>query len=192
MTRFWWVRHGPTHAKGFVGWADVPADLSDTAALARLDAHLPKNALVISSDLQRSITTASAICGQRERLDHSPGLREMHFGDWDQRVFSDIEAEDPDRAREFWTNPGDSTPPNGESWHDTANRVSGAVEKLIKQHPDRDIIVVAHFGVILTQIQRATSMSPKSTLSFTIDNLSVTQIDHLGDAWRISGINHKP
>ena len=36
MTRLWWVRHGPTHAKAMVGWRDLPADLSDTAALARL------------------------------------------------------------------------------------------------------------------------------------------------------------
>lgn len=39
--RLWWVRHGPTHAKTFIGWTDRPADLSDTAALARLAAFLP-------------------------------------------------------------------------------------------------------------------------------------------------------
>jgi alpha-ribazole phosphatase len=36
MTRFWLVRHGPTHAKAMVGWSDLPADLSDTAALSRV------------------------------------------------------------------------------------------------------------------------------------------------------------
>ncbi|HHL22744.1 MAG TPA: histidine phosphatase family protein, partial [Aliiroseovarius sp.] len=29
MISWWWLRHGPTHAKGLVGWSDVPADLSD-------------------------------------------------------------------------------------------------------------------------------------------------------------------
>ena len=33
MTTFWWVRHGPTHQTAFTGWRDVPADLSDAAAL---------------------------------------------------------------------------------------------------------------------------------------------------------------
>jgi broad specificity phosphatase PhoE len=42
MSRIWLVRHGPTHAKGMVGWTDLPADLSDGAALARLNAHLPQ------------------------------------------------------------------------------------------------------------------------------------------------------
>ena len=30
------VRHGPTHARGLIGWSDVPADVSDRKALARL------------------------------------------------------------------------------------------------------------------------------------------------------------
>ncbi|MGL6209472.1 MAG: histidine phosphatase family protein, partial [Paracoccaceae bacterium] len=58
MTRFFWVRHGPTHAKTMVGWTDLPADLSDTAALDRLKATLPQGAVTISSDLIRATATA--------------------------------------------------------------------------------------------------------------------------------------
>ena len=61
MTRLWWVRHGPTHQKAFTGWRDVPADLSDHAALARLDAFLPPDARLISSDLIRASATADAL-----------------------------------------------------------------------------------------------------------------------------------
>ena len=43
-----------------VGWTDLPADLSDLAALTRLNAHLP-DAPVISSDLSRAVTTADAL-----------------------------------------------------------------------------------------------------------------------------------
>jgi hypothetical protein len=35
MTRFWLVRHGPTHAKAMIGWTDLAADLSDQSALRR-------------------------------------------------------------------------------------------------------------------------------------------------------------
>ena len=68
MSRFFWVRHGPTHAKSMVGWSDLPADLGDTAQLARLSTHLPAEALVISSDLIRASATADAIAGKRTRL----------------------------------------------------------------------------------------------------------------------------
>src|SRR5690606_24710314 len=80
VTRFWLVRHGPTHARGMVGWTDLPADLSDGTALARLSAHLPGEAPVISSDLSRAVATADALAAcagrsGRRRLPHDPGLR---------------------------------------------------------------------------------------------------------------------
>jgi len=192
MTRFWWVRHGPTHQNCFVGWSDIPADLSDTAALQRLDNHLPKDALVISSDLQRAVKTADAIAGNRERLPHRADLREMNFGDWEMKTFPEVEKTDPQLARQFWETPGSHAAPSGESWHQTGARVHNTVGNLVNDHPDRDIIVVAHFGVILTQLQRATAMQPAAALSFVIDNLSVTQLDYLGAAWRVKGVNHKP
>ena len=93
MSRFFWVRHGPTHAKTMVGWSDLPADLSDTAQVERLAGHLPPNALVISSDLSRARATADAIQGQRDRLAHDMDLREIHFGDWELKRFDEIEDE---------------------------------------------------------------------------------------------------
>ena len=94
MSRFFWVRHGPTHAKAMVGWSDLAADLSDEQRLSRLSAHLPADALVVSSDLVRATATADAIANDRERLPHDPDLREIHFGDWEMQVFDSI----PDQA----------------------------------------------------------------------------------------------
>ena len=37
MTDWWWIRHGPTHAKCMVGWVDIKADLSDKITLNKLD-----------------------------------------------------------------------------------------------------------------------------------------------------------
>ncbi|HBR36935.1 MAG TPA: histidine phosphatase family protein, partial [Sulfitobacter pontiacus] len=61
MTIWHWVRHGPTHEKNFVGWRDVPADLSDVAQLGRLNAHLPQRAVMVSSDLIRASATADTL-----------------------------------------------------------------------------------------------------------------------------------
>ena len=84
MTIWHWVRHGPTHEKNFVGWRDVPADLSDAPRLARLNLHLPDDALLVSSDLMRAVHTADALAlPSRRRLPHEQGLRELHFGAWD-------------------------------------------------------------------------------------------------------------
>ncbi|NOE35268.1 histidine phosphatase family protein [Ruegeria sp. HKCCD7318] len=192
MTRLHLVRHGPTHAKTMVGWSDLPADLSDTAALRRLHDHLPSEALVISSDLSRAVDTASAIQGPRRRLPHNPDLREIHFGSWELRGFADIEAEDPELAFAYWDNPGDVRPPQGESWKDVRSRVDAAIDMLLAEYTGRDLVIVAHFGVILTQVQRALDLDGQQTFSHRIDNLSVTDIGLEDNTWSVGKINHLP
>jgi broad specificity phosphatase PhoE len=192
MTRLHLVRHGPTHAKTMVGWSDIPADLSDEAAVSRLHDHLPAEALVISSDLSRAADTASAIQGARQRLPHHRDLREIHFGSWELRGFKEIEAEDPDLAFAYWDNPGDVRPPEGESWNQVRARVDTVIDRLIAEHTGRDLVIVAHFGVILTQVQRALDIDAQEAFSHRIDNLSVTDITHHGDRWSVGRINHLP
>lgn len=192
MTRLWWVRHGPTHETTMTGWRDVPADLSDASAIARLNAHLPATALLTSSDLVRATATADALAATRTRLPPDPALREMHFGDWDGRHWSDIATTDPDLSRRFWEEPGPHRAPGGESWNDAAARATAAADRLTSAHPGHDIIVVAHFGIILTQLARATGQSPFQVLAQRIDPLSVTCLAHAGGHWQALSINHLP
>ncbi|MCH2067583.1 histidine phosphatase family protein [Shimia sp.] len=192
MTELHLVRHGPTHAKTMVGWSDLPADLSDTAQVARLANHLPSDGIVISSDLQRCVATADAIQRDRRRLAHDAALREIHFGDWELKTFAEIEAADPDRIRAYWETPGDVRPPNGESWNEVTSRVDGAIDRLIDAHRGAKLIVVVHFGVILTQIQRAERLTADEAFAHRIDNLSVTSIKIDDTGWTANPINHIP
>jgi broad specificity phosphatase PhoE len=188
MRRLFWVRHGPTHAKGMIGWTDLPADLSDSAALDRLAATLP-DAPVISSDLQRATTTADAIARNRPRLPHDPSLREIHFGDWESLHHSAVP--DQTRLRAYWEAPGDIAPPGGESWNAVAARVNASVDRLLSNHTG-DLILVAHFGVILTQVQRALGITAYQAFGHRIDNLSVTEIALRATSWEAVRINHIP
>lgn len=191
-TRLHLVRHGPTHAKSMVGWSDLPADLSDRAALDRLSAHLPPEARVISSDLSRAAATADAIQGPRPRLPHDPRLREMNFGAWELRRYAEIEAEDPIGIRAFWEHPGAVRPPQGESWDDLRARADAGIDALIAAHPGADLVVVAHFGLILCQIQRALAIPAVEAFGQRIDNLSLTELTHTGSGWQLGRINHRP
>lgn len=190
MTRFWWVRHGPTHAKTMVGWSDLPADLSDQGALERLSVHLPVNAVIVSSDLIRAVATADAVQAQRQRLAHDPALRELHFGDWELQSHAQIEAKTPELIRAFWDRPGAIHPPNGESWNDINTRIWAATDRILKEFTGRDIIVVAHFGAILSALQRAGNLTPEQAFSHRIDNFSVTEMQHASGGWKLGRINH--
>lgn len=191
LQRLFLVRHGPTHAKGMIGWTDLPADLGDTAALERLDAYLPQNARVVSSDLTRTIATADAIAGARQRLPHDPALRELHFGTWENRSFKEVSKVEPDLIRAYYETPGEIAPPGGESWNALRARVDPAVDRHLSA-AGGDLVVVCHFGVILSQLQRATGLSNYDTFAQRIDNLSVSEVIIAGGRWQAGVINHIP
>jgi len=155
MSDWFWIRHGPTHEKNFTGWRDVPADLSDRALIDRLSAYLPPEAVVVSSDLTRSVTTADALAGGRTRLPHEADLREFHFGDWDGRHWSDVAQTDPQLSRDFWEKPGDIMAPNGESWNMAAARARPVVDRL----------TAAHNSIIAVRI--SASSSPRCNAPWT-------------------------
>ena len=189
MTVIHWVRHAPTHEKAFVGHRDVPADLSDVDQIARVEAALPRDALVVSSDLIRCVDTASAICGDRTRLPHRAGLREFDFGDWDGLRFDEVAEKWPDLSRAYWETPGDVAPPNGESWNAAAARVTAEITAIVAENPRRDIIAVAHFGAILSQVAHAAGIAPHRALAHRIDNYSITEIQ-MRPRWGVARINH--
>lgn len=192
MSRLHLVRHGPTHAKSMVGWTDLPADLGDTAALDRLSAFLPETAVVVSSDLSRARATADAIQNGRPRLPDDPDLREIHFGNWELRKFDDIDGPEAQHLQAFWDEPGLVSAPQGESWHQMRARSDAAIDRLLTAHPGQDVIVVAHFGVILGQYERAAQIPTTEAFAQRIENLSVTRIACAGPLWQVETINHCP
>lgn len=188
MTRFYLVRHGPTHAKAMIGWTDLPADLSDQAALDRLAAYLPV-APVVSSDLGRAVQTADALTGSRPRLPHDPALREIHFGQWEGQSFALAEAENPTLIRAFWETPGPVAAPGGESWDQLTGRVWAALDRYLGHD---QIILVCHFGAILAAVQRGLGVDPAQVFAHKIDNLSVTEVSFDGATWSAPLINDLP
>jgi len=174
MTNWYWIRHGPTHLKSLVGWSDVDVDLSNVNRLKKLDDYLPNDSLIISSDLKRTIKTATEIQNMRERLPNNKNLREFNFGEWELKKSSEIAAKYPKLSKDYWSSPGDTAPPNGESWNQAAKRINAEVDNINERYKGKNIIAVGHFGVILTQLQRAANIQPQSAISFQIDNLSIT------------------
>ena len=146
MTTWHWIRHGPTHQKTFVGWRDVPADLSDTAHIARLNAHLPDQAIVVASDLIRASATADVLSAGRTRLPDIRDLREFDFGEWDGKHFTEVMETHPELSRAYWDTPGDVAAPGGESWNDSAARVSRVVDSMNTDYAGQHIVAVAPRG----------------------------------------------
>ncbi|MDG1936541.1 MAG: histidine phosphatase family protein [Paracoccaceae bacterium] len=189
MNNLYLVRHGPTHLKSMVGWSDVPADLSDSAKIRRLRAYLPNSGKAISSDLKRARDTADALKLVQKRLPDDSNLREINFGDWELKPFAEIDKTDHDRVFDFYDNPGETSAPNGESWDGFCQRTNRAIDKLMNTYTGQPLIIVAHFGVIVSQIQRAEGGGAKRAMRHKIDNFSLTHLSY-GDAnWTINRLN---
>jgi len=176
-TRFWWVRHAPVAHEGRIyGQKDMPCDCTDTAVFTGLARQLPRDAVWVTSHLRRTHETARAIV--RAGLpgpDPIPGpdvpaipdLAEQSFGEWQGLTYEEL------------------------------RHSRGAIHRVLDANRGHDIIAVAHGGTIRSALGLALDLEPEACLAFTMENCSITRIDHidgpgLGHGWRVVTVNRPP
>jgi broad specificity phosphatase PhoE len=207
-TRWWWVRHAPvTVNNGCVyGQTDLPCDTSNEAAFKGLAARLPKDAVWVTSTLQRTHQTAAAIV--RAGLPGPaaiPGpdvvsdaaLNEQSFGNWHGKKYADLPTLLGEAYHRFWIAPVSMAPEGGESFLDLLDRVRPAIRRIDEEFAGRDIIAVTHGGTIRAALAEALDLAPEAALAFTIENCSLTRIVRYRDAgnghpWGVVSINQSP
>ena len=203
VTRWWWVRHAPVtdHGGRLYGRTDVSANTSERPRFEGLARALPEGAVWITSNLLRAHQTADAIADAGHAVPEraiEADLDEQDFGAWHGLTWSEVASErGSDLAHKYWVAPAHVTPPEGESFVDVIERASGAIARRTAQHPGHDIVAVAHGGTIRAALALALGLDPERALAFSIDNLSITRIDHVegpakGSAWRVSAVNLLP
>ena len=62
-------------------------------------------------------------------------------------------------------------------------------DDLATQYVGQNLLVVGHFGQILTQVQRAERLKAEEAFAHRIDNLSVTEVVKRSDGWSLQAIN---
>jgi len=207
-TRWWWVRHAPVTVNNgcCYGQTDFPCDVSASERFAGLAARLPKEAVWVATPLARTQMTAAALvaaglAGPREipgpGINIEPDLIEQHFGEWQGVRYDELAARRGDEWHRFWLAPAHETPPGGESFVALTQRVHRAITRLSETHSGSDILAVTHGGTIRAALSLALGLAPEAALAFTIDNLSLTRIDHIpgpggSRLWRVGGVNQPP
>ncbi|HEY0329676.1 MAG TPA: histidine phosphatase family protein [Rhodopseudomonas sp.] len=201
-TRWWWVRHAPVREDNgcIYGQTDIGCDCSDGYVFSAVGKILPRHAAWFSSHLKRTHQTAAALfaAGYPEpaTIAQEPALAEQHLGEWQGLNRAAFFASRPIAVGSYWFAPIDDPAPGGESFMDLYTRVRGAIERINVSHAGQDVIAVAHGGTIKAAIGLALGDQPERGLAFTIDNCSVTRLDHLESdghsGWRIPMLNQQP
>jgi glucosyl-3-phosphoglycerate phosphatase len=146
------VRHGETDWNRDGRWQggsdthlnDVGRDQASSLA-ASLDGTVDA---VYSSDLARARETAEILAaklGLRVQLDER--LRERAFGAWEGLTTAEIEERFAE-AHERWRAGEGPGAADAEPFDAFADRITAFLDDVLEQHPDDEVLVVAHGGSI--------------------------------------------
>jgi alpha-ribazole phosphatase len=186
MPRFLLVRHGESVWNGerrIQGHRDPPlsergrrqADL----VLARLAPHVGAGvAAVFTSPLRRAAETAERI-GEIFRLPvvPDPDLREMGLGTWEGMTVPEIQAAFPGAYEGWLSDPLAAPAPGGEALPAFAARTTAAFARMQAAHPDRDLIVVSHGGVIKSLLCAVLGLESRYLFRLKQDNTALNVVE---------------
>ena len=199
VTRFHLIRHALVAEAAravFYGTNDVP--LCEERLVADRHLHriladrLPRPAHWVVTPLSRTRHTAEALfrAGYPESPLHvESGLTEQELGEWQGLAHAALPEKLTEPAHPFWPLSGSERPPGGESIEDVIARVGPCLLRLAALHAGEDVVVVGHGGAIRACIAFAAGLSGQQALHFSIQNLSLSVIEHSREGWRVAGVN---
>jgi len=145
---------------------------------------------VVTSPLQRCALFAEETATQYKLDCHiNDGFKEISFGDWEGQLVSDLYDKHPRDMHDFWRNPADITPPNGEPYPQFEQRIQAAWKEIIHTFEDKHIILVAHGGTIRCILRIVLNFPMQNFFSIDIPNASLSRIIIDDNLARIGFIN---
>ncbi len=184
------VRHGLAEgaAGRCVGQCDLALSIEGRAAIAALGTRwrAPHPDRVVSSDLTRAADSAAALAAAFGTGDvaHDARLREMAFGRWDGRPWSELERDDGP-ALDAWMADWEHAPaPGGERFADVIARAAAWLAETVgRARAERveRLAVVAHAGSIRALLVHALGVSRATSFRLRIDHARVSALHLTGD-----------
>lgn len=165
----YFLRHGSTGADGrFIGSTDLPVAPAARATLRKSGrALLEKNVgAVFCSPMLRCRQSFDALSLDRD-VEYLDDLREIDFGEWENKSFDEITAAYPDKVCEWAEWSEGFSFPEGERISNFLQRIRAVREK-IELHPAQSILVVSHGGIIRHLICSLLGLPSSSYLLFDI------------------------
>lgn len=175
------LRHGEIATPGILaGKTDVALSEAGFQQLCNSTEQLAEIAQCISSPLQRCQQFARHFTDKNNiELAIEVKLKEMDFGDWDGKKYQDLwqikATEQNTSLGDFWQNPWQHTPPNGEAMADFTQRVDTWWQQWLAEASEGNTLLISHGGVIKHLIARILNMPIPGT-----DHMSNIDVPYAG------------
>jgi probable phosphoglycerate mutase len=189
------VRHGQStwnHEHRIQGQLDPPLSEEGRRQAAQLGRRLSGRpfAGLYSSDLKRAFETSSVI-GASVGIEPipMPELREIYLGEWEGLHAEEIAVRFPEAWTGWTTEPNWDLVSGGEGSAAFEARVEAALDVLFQRHPQGDVLVVTHGGVIQIALHHAVGQPGRGIFAFRIQNTSISVIERRNGRLVVSGVN---
>jgi broad specificity phosphatase PhoE len=136
-----------------------------------------KFAAVYSSPLQRAQETARIIVGKRRKIICEDGLLEWGLGKWEGKTVPEIRRAYGDAFRRWVHMPSKVPVPGGEDFKEFVARVRHTLGAIAKRHPDGNVLVVCHGGVISAYATMIMDLSPDHVWCLPVRNAALTIVE---------------
>ncbi len=174
------VRHGETasnRAGLLLGRADPPLTEKGRAQANAVAAALASGLAplaVVTSPLLRAVETATAIASQFGLdIERDERLIELDYGEWDERGFGDVPA---DELRAWRADPT-FVPPGGESLVSVQERVAECAAEILERAGNGLVVAVSHVSPIKAAVAWALGAGPAISWRMRLDLGSITRVD---------------
>jgi alpha-ribazole phosphatase len=184
------LRHGNTgFGDRYIGAKDVPLSSAGAAGMVRLKSVFQDQEIdrVIVSPMLRCRQSAELLFSERS-FSCDDDLREIDFGRWEGLNFSEIVKKDPDLVDNWATGSLEFCFPLGECLSDFVSRVHNAGVRLA-QFSDKNILVIAHGGVIRALICYFLQLEASDYLLFQVEKGRYATLDLFSEGAVLTGLN---
>lgn len=180
------LRHGETTAgKCFLGRSDV--SLTEHGWQQMLAAvSKQRYELIISSPLNRCLEFAQHYSAQTG----VPCVVEEHFseydfGAWEGKTSEELWTTQRAQLSAFWDDPHNHPPPGAENFRQFQQRVAQAMQQHVQQFQGRNMLLIAHGGVIRQIFMSLMNKSWQQAMKIPVQHGEIKRLFTTVNGWRL-------
>ena len=197
MMRIFLVRHGETqgNVEGvYYGHTDLPLtdngkqqSMAVASYLSNVDfSDVLTSYFIRAEETARFITNGNKVNFQRDNR-----LNEMYFGQWEMCHFNEIAQNYPDDWS-VWVNDWENAcPTGGEPFSEFASRVFQFADELKGRRCSKNLLIVAHQGVLSLMMARLLAMPVKAMWHFPFSQGAYSVLDNQDGFISLNMFNHQ-